>query len=139
LIKGPEGDLTVYITLRDQNAGLGHWKQRSRSPTIVELSLMPVTHQWLPIEDGFEHQLIERLVQERRAFVKGLRYNLSRGHGLVNAILTDTGESPRALRIVQDDSRSQPLPADWVWSPAEGAMPPPPTKDIAIRHHAPRT
>jgi hypothetical protein len=31
LIKGPEGDLTVYITLRDQNAGLGHWKQRSRS------------------------------------------------------------------------------------------------------------
>jgi hypothetical protein len=108
-------------------------------PTIVELSLMPVTPQWLPIEDGFEHQLIERLVQERRAFVKGMRYNLSRGHGVVNAILTDTGDSPRTLRIVQDDSRSQALPADWVWCPADGAMPPPPTKDIAIRHHAPRT
>jgi hypothetical protein len=105
-------------------------------PTIVELSLMPVSLQWLPIEDSFEHQLIERLVQERRAFVKGLRYNLPRGQVLVNAILTDTGDSPQALCIVQDDSRSQPLPADWVWSPANGAMPPPPTKQIAIRHPA---
>ncbi len=99
-------------------------------PTIIELSLIPVTLQWLPIEDGFEQQLIERLVQERRAFIKGLRYNLPRGHGLVNAILTDTGDSPRALCIVQDESRSQPFPADWFWCPADGAMPPPRAKDI---------
>jgi hypothetical protein len=31
-------------------------------PTIVELSLIPVTRQWLPVEDAFEKQLVERLV-----------------------------------------------------------------------------
>jgi hypothetical protein len=45
-------------------------------PTIVELSLMPVTRHWLPVEDGFEKQLVERLVADGRSFVKGLRYNL---------------------------------------------------------------
>lgn len=40
-------------------------------PTIVELSLMPVTRCWLPVEDGFELQLVERLVSEGRSFVKG--------------------------------------------------------------------
>jgi hypothetical protein len=31
-------------------------------PAIHELCLMPVTRQWLPVEDGFEKQLVERLV-----------------------------------------------------------------------------
>jgi hypothetical protein len=30
----------------------------------VELSLMPVTRHWLPVEDGFEKQLLDRLVGE---------------------------------------------------------------------------
>ena len=47
-------------------------------PAIQELCLMPVTRQWLPVADGFEKQLLDRLVGETRCFVKGLHYNLGR-------------------------------------------------------------
>ena len=68
-------------------------------PTIVELSLMPVTRQWLPVEDGFEKQLVEKLVGDGRSFVKGLRYNLGPGSALASATLTDC-ESPAPLLFV---------------------------------------
>lgn len=48
----------------------------SGNPSLAELSLMPVTRQWLPIEDSFDKQLVERLVAEGRSFVKALRDNL---------------------------------------------------------------
>lgn len=53
-------------------------------PVIAELSLMPVTDQWLPIEDSFDLELVERLARDRRSFVKGLRYNLPPGHALAS-------------------------------------------------------
>jgi len=46
-------------------------------PAIHELSLMPATAQWLPIENSFEHQLVGQLVADRRSFIKGIRYNVS--------------------------------------------------------------
>jgi Protein of unknown function (DUF1173) len=104
-------------------------------PTIVELSLMPVTRYWLPIEDGFEKQLVEQLVADGRSFVKGLRYNLPSGRTLASAVLTDAGASPIALHIAprgsddreMDDSFKVPEPATalpvWTWHPAQGAMP----------------
>jgi hypothetical protein len=104
-------------------------------PTIMELSLMPVTRQWLPVEGGFEKQLRERLVVEGRSFVKGLRYNLPSGRTLASAVLTDAGASPIALHIAprgsddreMDDSFKVPEPAAalpvWTWHPAQGAMP----------------
>ena len=58
-------------------------------PVIAEMSLMPVTPQWLPIEDSFERQLVERLVAQGRSFIKGLRYNLRRDQCLATATLTD--------------------------------------------------
>jgi hypothetical protein len=104
-------------------------------PTIGEMSLMPVTPQWLPIEDSFERQLVERLVAEGRSFIKGLRYNLHRGQCLATATLTDTGDSGSLMIIVPpglegtaaadgitgDNARSD-APA-WVWQPATKAMP----------------
>lgn len=70
-------------------------------PTIAELSLMPVSGQWLPIEDSFDQQLIETLIRDERSFVKGLRYNLPPGKVFANAILTDTGERPIPLYVAQ--------------------------------------
>ena len=105
---------------------------------------MPVTGHWLPIEDSFEQQLIERLVRDGRAFVKGLRYNLSVGQMLASVILTDAGESPIALCIaprgaddeqvaatLKDFAPASGSPA-WVWRVAEGAMPPPPRQSRSI-------
>ena len=103
-------------------------------PTIVELSLMPVTRHWLPVEDGFEKHLVERLVADGRSFVKGLRYNLGAQSTLASAILLDAGESPWGLLIaprvdddalaaaIKDYARTDGSPA-WVWRTAEGAMP----------------
>ena len=107
-------------------------------PTIEELSLMPVTGQWLPIEDSFEQQLVERLVRDGRAFVKGLRYNLLAGQMLASVILTDAGESPVALCIAPRGGDYEQMTAAlngfgpvnavpaWVWRIDQGAMPPPP-------------
>ena len=69
-------------------------------PTIGEMSLMPVTPQWLPIEDSFERQLVERLVADGRVFIKGLRYNLQRGQCLATATLTDAGEAGSMMFVL---------------------------------------
>jgi len=55
----------------------------------VQSTPSTVTRYWLPVEDGFEKQLIERLVAEGRSFVKGLRYNLGGESALASATLTD--------------------------------------------------
>jgi hypothetical protein len=105
-------------------------------PTIAELSLMPVTHQWIPVEHAFELQLIETLVREGRAFIKGLRFNLDQGRWMACATLTDVGERAVELSIappgsqdqvgtqaISPESPSADNPA-WTWRPDEGAMPP---------------
>lgn len=104
-------------------------------PAIGEMSLMPVTPQWLPIEDSFERQVVERLVADGRAFIKGLRYNLHRDQCLATATLTDTGEAgslifvvpPRLEGMAPTDgitsaNKLSDAPA-WVWQPASQVMP----------------
>ncbi len=100
-------------------------------PTIVELSLMPVTRHWLPVEDGYEKQLIERLVADGRSFVKGLRYNLGAEGALASATLTDCEGSAPLLFVVhagiEDTGRylqvCDPSVPVWRWSPSREAMP----------------
>jgi hypothetical protein len=105
-------------------------------PTIGEMSLMPVTPQWLPIEDSFERQLVERLVADGRAFIKGLRYNLQRDQCVATATLIDTGDAgwlmfvvPPGLEgasvaegIIPSANPRSDAPV-WVWQPASEAMP----------------
>lgn len=100
-------------------------------PTIVGLSLMPVTRHWLPVENGFEKQLIERLVGEGRSFVKGLRYNLGTRSALASATLTDCEGSAPMLFVVRADiegsgrdfQMSNPSVPMWLWHPTSEAMP----------------
>jgi hypothetical protein len=76
-------------------------------PTIEELSLMPVSSDWLPVDDLFDQQLLEALTRQRRSFIKSLRYNLPSGRALANAILTDTGERPIPLYVTRPSTNSQ--------------------------------
>jgi hypothetical protein len=100
-------------------------------PTIVELSLMPVTRQWLPVEDAFEKQLVEKLVGDGRSFIKGLRYNLGTASALACATLTDCEASAPLLFVVpagvEDDARylhlTDPSIPMWLWHPSRNAMP----------------
>jgi hypothetical protein len=68
-------------------------------PTLVELSLMPVTQQWLPVDDAFDAQVLQRLVQEQRSFIKILGYNTQLKQGDASVVLTDMGTEAMTLRI----------------------------------------
>ena len=100
-------------------------------PAIVELSLMPVTRQWLPVEDGFDKQLVEQLVAKERSFIKGLRYNLGTGGVVASAALTDCeGAAPLLFVVcwdVEDKERyreaGEPAEPVWLWHPSSEAMP----------------
>jgi hypothetical protein len=100
-------------------------------PTIVELSLMPVTRHWLPVEDGFERQLIERLASDGRSFVKGLRYNLGAESALATATLTDCEGSAPLLFVVRAGAKDSgqylqvcdPSRPVWLWNPSSQVMP----------------
>jgi Protein of unknown function (DUF1173) len=111
-------------------------------PIISELSLMPVTRHWLPVENTFDQQLVDRLVHEGRTFRKGLRYNLPASIPVANATLIDTNGDPCSLRIAQGTAAElegqAPTETDlppgqrqrWVWHPANGAMPALPKKRL---------
>jgi len=114
--------LTMIATFSVAAAGI---------PTIVELSLMPVTWHWLPVEDGYEKQLIERLVADGRSFVKGISYNLGAEGALASATLTDCEGSAPLLFVVHagiEDNEPYLQVCDasvpvWQWSPSREAMP----------------
>jgi hypothetical protein len=130
---GATEDMVMIATFSVAAAGI---------PTIVELSLMPVTRQWLPVEDGFEKQLIERLVADGRSFVKGLRYNLGADSALASATLTDCEGSAPLLFVahagIEESGRylqvCDPSVPVWLWNPSSEAMPSLPHR----RQHHPR-
>ncbi len=107
-------------------------------PSIVELSLMPVSRCWLPVEDEFEKQLVERLVTNGRSFVKGLRYNLGAGCALASAALTDCEGSAPLLFVVraggEDTGRHRqaldPSVPVWLWHPLREAIPALPARQL---------
>jgi hypothetical protein len=100
-------------------------------PTIGEMSLMPVTRQWLPVEDAFAKQLVDKLVAGGRSFIKGLRYNLGAESALACATLTDcegvapllfvgpasAGDNTQSLQV------GDPSIPVWLWHPSSEAMP----------------
>jgi Protein of unknown function (DUF1173) len=103
-------------------------------PTVEELSLMPTTAQWIPVEDVFELQLVDRLVHEGRWFTKGLRFNLAAGQVVASAVLTDVQDVSVPLFIARPGAEA---PADppgpgmgptawppaWTWQVSQGEMP----------------
>jgi len=113
-------------------------------PIVSEMSLMPVTRHWLPVENAFDEQLVDRLVQQGRTFRKGLRYNLPAGITVANATLIDTDGDPCSLHIARgtevEHEEQAPmtisLPSghqqSWVWHTANEAMPPLPKKRLNV-------
>lgn len=104
-------------------------------PSIVEMSMVPVSPQWLPIEDQFDRLLVEELVRNERSFIKCQRYNLQPSMVIPSASLTDCGELPQLLVIARPandgadfSSALQQLavldePSPWIWNTSSEAMP----------------
>ena len=99
-------------------------------PAITQMSLMPVTAQWLPVDDTFEHQLLGKLVREQRCFARCLLYNMPTGSSVPMALLLHLGREPLGLWIIR--KRPDPSPAtdpsqgvaSWRWPAVEEAIPP---------------
>ena len=99
-------------------------------PTIEELSLMPVNAQWIPVEDVYDLQLVDRLLRAERRFVKCLRYDVAANLVLPTALLLDTPDSPGLLCVVrpgidppQIDTADTSAPRAWMWHIAQSEMP----------------
>ncbi|NTB87684.1 DUF1173 domain-containing protein [Agrobacterium tumefaciens] len=104
--------------------------------TIDEIALMSATEQWLPIENAYEHRLIEALSRLSSKSVKGLRFNMASTQPIAAATLPHRRPMPAALYIIPPDANedfeatlSEMISARddveaWVWRVAEGEMPP---------------
>jgi hypothetical protein len=73
---------------------------------FYEMTIMPVTDEWLPYDDREEFELLRKAVSSKRRFVKGLRYNLDRDKPIASITLRDTGQTVTAVHL----SKSRPNP-----------------------------
>lgn len=90
-------------TARRFPSAIAHWRKggmvacllqhepvgRGRT-AVVAIALMCLTEQWIPVESAYEAQLAQRLVHERRAFNKPLRYDAGREEVFPDFILLDS-------------------------------------------------
>ncbi len=105
---------------------------------VEEIGLMLVTSNWIPFADMNEKNLLDRLSQDQRRFVKGLRYNMPRNRPLACAQLVDTTK-PVALFITGENSSDEYTAAFddlrekndqlvyWIWD-TSSPLPPLPEK-----------
>ncbi len=78
----------------------------------VDVALMATSPQWIPILEASEGALIQRLITERRAFVRPLA--ASKAKHAPSAVLIDTG-TPHPLFVLGSSEPAR-LPAGaWVW------------------------
>lgn len=71
--------------------------------TVEEIALMVTDDHWVPFGDLNEKMLIDRLNEQRRSYIKSLRYNMKRTKPLAALELVDT-EPPTALFIHPGDA-----------------------------------
>ncbi|MGQ1273679.1 DUF1173 family protein (plasmid) [Acinetobacter baumannii] len=70
---------------------------------IEEIALVTLNSQWIPFESLDEKQLLDSLTEQRRSFIKCLRYNLSKKTPIANVILTDT-QPPTAFYLINGET-----------------------------------
>lgn len=100
---------------------------------IVDLSLLVVDENWIPVEDANERMLVSALVQANRKFIKSLRVNLPTGTPVACALLQDTstptaayiipGDSSAAYRTVISAMRKSSALASMTWDTGQHASP----------------
>ncbi|CAM4016140.1 DUF1173 domain-containing protein [Roseateles saccharophilus] len=134
-----ESELTLWAASDDIHMvliatfGVGN----SGVPSIQELCLMPVSRQWLPVDDGFGKQLVDRLVAEERAFTRSLRYDLGAQESLAFAVLSDSGARPTTLRVLHGDPQEPTAwpetessdDSTWIWHTHLEPLPPLPSHE----------
>lgn len=107
--------------------------------SLESACVMNVNSQWIPFESLFEFELLERLHEASRKFVKGLRYNLPSSKPLASMVLKDTGavscalyvvpqEFDAAYRVAAAELSEQTKMQAWVWHTGTQLLPDLPAK-----------
>lgn len=74
--------------------------RREHTYEVDAASLMLTSDQWIPLDGVHELDLVQALVEQRRRFVKPLRYDARSAAGFPNALLLDAGPQPVALHVL---------------------------------------
>lgn len=82
-------------------------KTASDLPLIQEISLMLVNQHWIPFENKYEYELIQEMMENKRQFIKGLRYNLPTNKPLASIVSVDTVPKPTAMYIIPSSESEQ--------------------------------
>lgn len=103
--------------------------------SIEEASLMMTSPEWIPIENGWDGMLVHELVEQKRGFLKGLRYNLGSDRPLASIVTSDTMPKPVAMYLIPDGAEDTYMAglrdlvntstlASWFWTPGPQASVP---------------
>src|ERR1700730_5984504 len=76
------------------------YAKREHTYQIDTASFMLTTDNWIPIEGVYEADLMRALTEQRRQFIKPLRYDARSGAPFPNVLLLDTGARPTPLHVV---------------------------------------
>ncbi len=76
------------------------YAKREHACQIDTARLMLVTENWIPIEGAHEVELIQRLTEASRCFLKPLRYDAPAAAAFPNVLLLDTGAVPTPLHVI---------------------------------------
>jgi hypothetical protein len=116
------------------------YAKREHTYQIDTASFTLATENWIPIEGIHESDLIQALTEQKRRFMKPLRYDARSAAVFPNALLLDAGEAPMPLHVVsgfmhpKDRAAKESIikPAgegSWVWY-TDKAMPALPVKSM---------
>lgn len=76
------------------------YAKRERVYQVDTASFILATDNWIPIEGTHEVDLIQALIDQKRRFIKPLRYDAPSTVPFANALLLDTGASPTPLHVL---------------------------------------
>ncbi len=80
-----QGHKVIAIAQIDPKAGT-----KCSVANVVDVALMAVTDQWIPVESSYERVIADKLTAEGRAFIKPLRFEASEDVVFPDFILRDT-------------------------------------------------
>jgi hypothetical protein len=97
------------------------------TPMLEEVCLMFVSEEWIPYDNIYELAIIQKLVAEKRTFLRILRYNRPTAAPMPTFLLTDHGNDPVALYVLDAESSADVAQveasasassyAHWMWNP----------------------
>jgi hypothetical protein len=94
---GSAGSLVLMGTFQVEKGG---------TATFEEVSLMYVNENWIPYQSVYDRDLIADLIKNNRSFMRLLRYNRPITVPMPTLLLTDCGDAPVSIYVLDAESTS---------------------------------